>query len=114
MGLTVSEIIAMIVRSNPSSEDELDRADQAWFDSDAPTNTEAIREIDTEAAKHGVVRTREYWLQTFELPDHGVVRRGFCYRPGPSGFAERVAARRGDEVRGMTAAQMIRDMRDGE
>lgn len=104
----------MIVRSNPAGNADLDQVDQAWFDSDAPTNAEAIREIDMQAAKHGLARTREYWLQTFELPDGRIVRRGFCYRPGPSGFADRVAARRGNNVGGMTAAEMIRAMRDAE
>ena len=72
----------MIVRRNPT--ENLDSADQAWFDSDAPSNADAIREIDAEAAKFGLVRTREYWLQTFSLPDGRVVRRGFCYRPAPA------------------------------
>src|SRR5438067_999418 len=35
----------MIVRSNPPADAELDHAELAWFDSDAPTNEEAIREI---------------------------------------------------------------------
>lgn len=104
----------MIVRSNPPNISDLDLADQAWFDSDAPTNDQAIREIDAEAARHGLVRTREYWLQTFSLPDGRVVRRGFCYRPEPSGLADRVAARRGAGVVGATAAQIVREMRDGE
>jgi len=99
----------MIVRSNPP---DLDRADQAWFDSDATTNTEAIREIDLEAAKHGLVRTREYWLQTFRMPDGRVVRRGFCYRPEPWGLAERMADRRGTDAKGQTAAEIVREMRD--
>src|SRR5581483_3186103 len=99
----------MIVRSNPP---DLDRADQAWFDSDAPTNTEAIREIDLEAAKHGLARAREYWLQTFRMPDGRLVRRGFCYRPQEWGRAEEIAARRGTEPAGQTAAQIVREMRD--
>jgi hypothetical protein len=41
---------SMIVRTNPPV--DLDQADQAWFDSDASTNTDAIREVDAEAAKH--------------------------------------------------------------
>lgn len=102
----------MIVRSNPSAGDVLDRADQAWFDSDAPTNTEAIREIDSEAAKRGLVRAREYWLQTFRMPDGRIVRRGFCHRPEQWGRAEEIAARRGNDVKGQTAAQIVRDMRD--
>ena len=104
----------MIVRSNPSAGAELDRVDQAWFDSDAQENAAAIRDIDAEAAKHGLVRTREYWLQTFAMPDGRVVRRGFCYRPEPSGLADRIAARRGTVVHGMTSAQIVRDMRERE
>ena len=102
----------MIVRSNPPA--GLDQVDQAWFDSDAPTNTDAIREIDAEAAKHGLVRTREYWLQTFSLPDGRIVRRGFCYRPEQTGRLERVASRRGASLEGASSAQIVRDMRDGE
>lgn len=100
----------MIVRSNPAA--GLDQVDQAWFDSDAGSNEQAIREIDIEAAKHGLVRTREYWLQTFKLADGQVVRRGFCYRPEPWGRADDVAARRGTQVKGQTAAQIVREMRD--
>lgn len=102
----------MIVRSNPSA--DLDQTDQAWFDSDATSNDQAIREIDAEAAKHGLVRTREYWLQTFSTPDGRVVRRGFCYRPEPTGLADRVAARRGTLVQGTSSAQIVRDMRERE
>lgn len=104
----------MIVRSNPDAGSDLDQADQAWFDSDAASNDEAIREIDAEAAKHGLVRTREYWLQTFSMPGGRVVRRGFCYRPEPSDRVARVAARRGPQMEGMPSAQLVREMRDGE
>ncbi len=102
----------MIVRHNPVS--NLDSADQAWFDSDAPTNAEAIREIDAEAARHGLVRTREFWLQTFSMPDGRIVRRGFCYRPEPSGLVDRVAGRRGARPEGAPSSVLIRDMRDCE
>ena len=102
----------MIVRRNP--ETDLDHVDQAWFDSDAADNAEAIREIDAEAAKHGLVRTREYWLQTFSLPNGQVVRRGFCYRPTESGRVQRVASRRGSEQEGTPSAQLIREIRDRE
>lgn len=105
----ISEVL-MIVRSNPPV--DLDQADQAWFDSDASTNTEAIREIDAEASKHGLVRTREYWLQTFKMPDGRIVRRGFCYRPEPWGRSDEIATRRGNESVGATAAQIVREMRD--
>jgi len=104
----------MIVRFNPPVATDLDTADQAWFESDAATNDQAIREIDTAAELHGLVRVREYWLQTFSLPDGRVVRRGFCYRPGPSNRVERVAARRGPELEGTPSAQLLREMRDGE
>ena len=50
----------MIVRSNP--EEGLDQADLAWFDSNADTNIGAIKEIDAEAFRHGLVRTKEDWL----------------------------------------------------
>ena len=101
----------MIVRFNPNAVDDLDKADQAWFESDASTNTEAIREIDAEAAKHGLVRVREYWLQTFKMPDGRIVRRGFCFRPEPWGMAEDIAVRRGADVQG-AAAEIVREMRD--
>jgi len=102
----------MIVRSNPQA--DLDHVDQAWFDSDSAGNDEAIREIDAEAARHGLVRTREYWLQTFAMPDGKIVRRGFCYRPEPSGLADRVAARRGTVVQGASSAQIVRELREQE
>jgi len=99
-----------IVASNPPT--GLDQADQAWFESDAPTNDEAIREIDAEAAKHGLARVKEYWLQTRRLPDGRVVRRGFCYRPAPTNLADSLAARRGMAVVGKPSSQLIREMRD--
>src|SRR5579862_3369761 len=100
----------MIVRSNPSGDEDLDRADMAWFDSDAPSNARAISEIDAEAARHGLVRTREYWLQTFQ--HHGkVVFRGFCYRPEPSDEldrAERAAQRIAKEPVGISSVDLVR------
>jgi hypothetical protein len=101
----------MIVRSKPTGDADLDQADQAWFESDAESNDQAIREIDAEAAKHGLIRTREYWLHTFKMPDGRVVRRGFCYRPEPWGLAEDTASRRGNEPQGQTAAEIVREMR---
>ncbi len=102
----------MIVRMNPST--GLDEAELAWFESDAPTNVEAIKEIDAEAARYGLVRTRESWLQRFKLPDGRLVYRGFCYRPEPSGLAERVANRRGTEMVGQPGYEIIREMRGQE
>ena len=104
----------MIVRMSPHTDTELGRTDMAWFESDASDNNQAIREIDAEAAKHGLARTREYWLQTFSLPDGRVVRRGFCYRPGPSPRLDRVAARRGSEAEGLPSAELVRGIREGE
>jgi hypothetical protein len=101
----------VIVRSKP--ETALEEADFAWFESDAATNAEAIREIDAEAARYGLVRTREYWLETVTLPDGRVARRGFCYRPEPSDLAARVAKRRGTTVVGMPSSELIRAERDG-
>jgi hypothetical protein len=102
----------MIVRANPAT--GLDQVDQAWFESDAPTNAEAIKEIDAEAARHGLVRTREYWLQRFTSPDGRLVYRGFCYRPPVSDLAERVARKRKDEPEGEPAYQIVREMRGQE
>jgi hypothetical protein len=56
----------MILRSNPQG-DLLATADQAWFDSTADGNDAAIREIDAEAARHGLIRVNEYWLLVREL-----------------------------------------------
>lgn len=100
----------MIVRHSPS--DELDRVDQAWFESDAGSNDQAIREIDTEAARHGLVRVNEYWLQQWRLPDGKPVRRGFCYRPPEIDLVSRLEARRGTEPIGMSSADIVRQMRD--
>jgi hypothetical protein len=104
----------MIVRRNPES--GLDQADQAWFESDAPSNTDAIREIDQEASRHGLVRVREYWLQTVSLPDGRVARRGFCYRPEPTAaaVAERVTQRRLKDRPSHSSAEITREMRDRE
>jgi hypothetical protein len=104
----------MIVRMNPPHEADLTVADQAWFDSDAATNSDAIREIDAAAGRHGLVRSREYWLQTFTMPDGRVVRRGFCYRPEPSARTERVAARRSPSPEGISSESLVRQMRDEE
>ena len=113
---SISRSRFMIVRSNPPANTDLDHADQAWFDSDAGTNDAAIQDVDAEAAKHGLVRTREYWLQTFRMPDGKIVRRGFCYRPDPggSGLADRLASRRGTATQGATSAQMVREIREQE
>ena len=101
----------MIVRRCPQN--DLEKAEQAWFDSDAKTNDEAVREIDDEAAKYGLVRVREYWLQTF-LHNDQLVRRGFCYRPEPSGREDRLAARRGSSQQGAPSDELVREMRDQE
>lgn len=100
----------MIVRSSP--ETGLDVADQAWFESDADGNDAAIREIDVEAARHGLVRVKEYWLQTRRLPDGKIVRRGFCYRPDQGDVAARVAAQRGSHPVGTPSNEMVRELRD--
>lgn len=102
----------MIVRYKP--EEGLDQADQAWFESDAPTNAEAIREIDAEASRHGLVRTREYWLQTFSLPDGRIVRRGFCYRPALSQQSEQIAGKRGTSLEGSPSNELVRAIRESE
>ena len=101
----------MIVGSKP--ETDLDQADLAWFESDAPDNVTAAREIDAEAAKHGLVRTREYWLPIQRLADGRVVRRGICYRPAPSDLAERALKRRGEQIAGPSSAEIVRSLRDG-
>ena len=101
----------MIVRRNP--EIGLAEADQAWFESDADNNVNAIREIDSEASRYGLVRTREYWLQTFSY-NNKVVRRGFCYRPAPSERTERKFTPREGELVGVSSADLVRSMRDEE
>lgn len=101
----------MIVRKKPQNEDDLREADQAWFDSNASDNITAIKEIDAEAAQFGLVRTREYWLQTFSF-DGQVVRRGFCYRPETSPALERIAERRSREPQGVSSVDTIRAMRE--
>ena len=101
----------MIVRSSPSSDAELDRADQAWFESDEDGNDRAIRDIDAEAARHGLVRVNEYWLQKHRLPDGRVVRRGFCYRPEPTDLIERLEDRRRREPLGVSSGELVRESR---
>ncbi len=99
----------MIVRSNPT--EGLDQADQAWFDSDAESNDEAIRQIDAEAALHGLVRVNEYWLQKHRLADGKVVRRGFCYRPENTDLINRLEERRRAEPLGASSGDLIRETR---
>jgi len=100
----------MIVRHNPA--EGLDQADQAWFESDAESNDQAIREIDAEAARHGLVRVNEYWLQRYRLPDGKMVRRGFCYRPEPTDLIGRLEARRRAEPMGISSGDTVRELRD--
>jgi hypothetical protein len=102
----------MIVRSNPST--DLDHASFASFDSDAPSPMQAIREIDAVAARHGLLRARESYPQRLFLTDGRAVFRGICYRPEPTGLAERVAVRRGTDVQGMSSAEIVREMRGQE
>jgi hypothetical protein len=101
----------MIVRSNPPGTSELDRADQAWFDSDAESNDQALRKIDAEAARHGLVRVNEYWLQKHPLPDGRVVRRGFSYRPEDSNLLERLEKCRNSEPVGTSSGELVREVR---
>jgi hypothetical protein len=101
----------MIVRQSPSG--ALDQADQAWFESDAESNDQAIREIDAEASRHGLVRVNEHWLQRHRLPDGKIVRRGFCYRPEPTDLSARLAARREAEPMGTSSGDLVREQRDG-
>ena len=101
----------MIIRSNPVAEEELNRAEQAWFDSDAATIEQAIREIDTEAARHGLVRVNEYWLQKHQLPDGKMVRRGFCYRPVETDLMQRLEQRRKTEPVGASSGELVRELR---
>jgi hypothetical protein len=104
----------MIVGQNPERDEDLDAIEQAWFDSDAPDNATAIREIDAEASKHGLVRTNEYWLQRITLRDGSIVFRGFCYRPQPDYTAERIAKRRSLQPVGSSSADIVRSLRDAE
>jgi hypothetical protein len=101
----------MIVRSNPPGDADLDRAEQAWFESDAESNDQAIREIDAEAARHGLVRVNEYWLQKHPLPDGKVVRRGFCYRPEDTNLVQRLEGRRSSEPLGTSSGELVRETR---
>ena len=101
----------VIVRTSPSDESELNRVDQAWFESDADSNDKAIREIDNEAARHGLVRVNEYWLKTRHLPDGKVVRRGFCYRPEDTHLLERLDNRRSSESMGASSGDLVREVR---
>lgn len=105
----------MIVRQKPQTEDDLRQTDQAWFESNASDNNTAIKEIDAEAAKYGLIRTREYWLQQFTF-EGGPVYRGFCFRLEPAdipAIGRRLAEARQNDVVGVSSAQIVREMRDG-
>ena len=104
----------MIVRSNPGAEKQLDTTEQAWFESDAESNEQAIREIDAAAGAHGLVRVNEYWLQRHRLPDGRWVRRGFCYRPEETDLVQRLEARRKAEPVGTSSAALLREDREGQ
>ena len=101
----------MIVRSNPSTDAALNEADQAWFESDAESNDQAIREIDAEAGRHGLVRVNEYWLQRHPLSDGKFVRRGFCYRPEETGLLQRLEKLRKSEPVSASSGELIREVR---
>ena len=106
----------MIVRKQPSSEEDLYHADQAWFESNAPDNAQAIREINAEAEKYNLVRTREYWLQQFTFNGKPVYR-GFCFRLESADLpnvGRRLAEARQNDVVGIPSTQIVREMRDAE
>lgn len=58
--------------------DPIGEANAVLVDSDAPTNAEAIREIDEWGTAHGFVRTNEYWLRVI-VCDNKKLFRGVCY-----------------------------------
>ena len=60
---------------------ELEQREFVKVDSDAPTNAEAILEIEEWCREYGFVRARESWLAVIARPDGNQVRRGLCYRP---------------------------------
>ncbi len=103
----------MIVRRNPDDEQALQKTEQAWFESNAPDNAQAIREINAEASKYGLVRTKEYWLQQFTL-DGNLVYRGFCWRMEPSGIGQKLAQARAGNLVGVSSSEIVRGMRDNE
>lgn len=55
-------------------------ANVVQVDSDAPTNKEAIIDIENWTADKDFVRTTEYWLQRIRKKDGRKVFRGICYR----------------------------------
>lgn len=59
--------------------EQFDKAPAVIVDSDATTNVEAIREIDTWASNHGFARTTEYWLRVVVVENQRRFR-GTCYR----------------------------------
>jgi len=75
------------------------------------SNDQAIREIDAEAARHGLVRVNEYWLQKHRLPDGRVVRRGFCYRPEATDLIQRLEQQRNSEPLGTSSGALVREAR---
>lgn len=61
----------------------LKEASYVRVESDAPTNAEAILDIERWCREHGFVRTREHWLMVVDRVDGVRVRRAVCYRPAP-------------------------------
>jgi len=72
--------------------------------SDAPTNDEAIIEIEEWCREHGLLRTHEVWLR-MKMTATGRVRGTMCYRPSP-GILETIDADRAALRRHVAAMPM--------
>jgi hypothetical protein len=75
----------------PSDEELHDLVPEQPFnvDSDAPTNAQAILEVELWCRKRGLVRTAEASLRALRAPDGKVVRRAICYLPSEATRAAR-------------------------
>jgi len=69
----------MIIRVDPP---DFAKSSTVQVDSDAPTNTLAMREVDDWAADNGFLRTSEYHLRPILVGGKRQFR-GFCYRMTP-------------------------------
>ncbi|HUU86059.1 MAG TPA: hypothetical protein VM243_21385 [Phycisphaerae bacterium] len=84
------------------------------LDSDAPSNREALLEIDEWAAEHGFARVNEHWLRRIITQDRCWLFRGVCYRLTPEEqTSAQAAGRAAADARGKmpTASRRVDDDR---
>jgi len=77
-----------IVHVYPEPEEAHRMGVPLFVDSNAEDNIRAIREIERWCREQGLARAQESHLRTLRT-EHGLVRRGICYRPPPAEYEQR-------------------------